>query len=849
MAEFIPIQKNQSASSLQSEQTTEKKAKFVPTEKERVSSMSSLQRAGRVGQSFTTGLTDIIGLPTDMVNFALDAVGLGEYKQIGGSDQLRSLGNILGLTFSPKDDPVTISERISKELGAISLPTSSFISLGSKVGTSATNLFSSAARTAARRPTATLAAETTAATSAALGGQAANTIFPDNEAAEVAGELLGGFTPSTLSNLPSVGKFIYRGGKAAIFPWTKTGGQFRAARRLQTASPDPETAASEIERLSETGVTPARMTGQEQLLEIENAVRRFDPSADWRISEQLTEAEKDLRQQARNFSGARPERVRDILENRRDYILDTLDVRAAQAGEEFTYKMAQLEGEATPRQISKIARETLETAYRDARDTEKSLWSAIDDNVIIDLSNSRQTLNDIVSSRSEAADPEDIPNYLPRLLQGSTSKPVNFAQDLRSRVLQDIRTERAKDAPNRRKISILSQVQDNILNDMRTGEGQSDALDTALSYSRELNEKFSRGRIGSVLGFERTGADKVVAEDTIDYILRGGTATTNIQELYNAAPQSRGQIEDFLKNTFSTSVIRENGKINSAAASRFFNKYGDILDMSPGVREELQSASKTGKRLDSLVERRNSFIKSLERPKKSTAALYLNAPIGQEIKRVLSSQNPAKTAAGLRALVRKDPEAVQGLKQAYVDELFTRSFQRSVDEEGFRFIKGGKFREMLNDTRSAAKALGLSDEELSRLETISTAFARSSASAETAKDIIGDQPSKIVDLIGGFLGAQVGGKLGSTSGSSLQGASRFSGAVRDALGFLTRDKATEIMREAVEDPKLFKDLLLTPTAPAAKQKAVASRLNTFLLGVAGDEPEENQAPSRISPTL
>lgn len=790
------------------------------------------------GASTLTGLADVLGAPTDIVNAGLSALGLEEYHQIGGSDDLRELGSKMGLTLAPGESVNGLIERINREIGATVLPVGGFLATGGRVAATSGSQLAQAARAAAQRPGLTSVLEFGSATTSAMGGELANKTLPGNEAAEIVGELGGGFAPSIIGAVPRIA-VIPRAVAKATFPFTEYGGRLRAARRLQSASPDTEQAAADIERFSTSGMTPAQASGQKQLLEIENAVRKYDPQADRRISESLSNAENRLREKAATIPGGRKERIREILENRRDYLLDTLDVRSGQASADFARRVSELGPEATPRELSAAANSTIRKAYEQARNTERELWGAIKTDIPTDMSETRQRLANILRSRSEASDPADIPGFV-RTLINRKNPSVRFVQDLRSRIGQEIRKEQALDAPNRRKISILTDLSDSLLEDMSKVGGQSESIDSALAYSRDLNQKFRQGKVGNILGFDRTGAGRVDPQDTIQYILGGGTPTTNVQEVYRAAPGSREQIEDFLRNTFAATVIKDGGGVDRKAGRRFLNKkYADILDLSPNLRDEFEQVVKRGERAETWANRREKVKKVMERPQKTVTSLWLNSPVDKEMDALLRAKNPVKVAAKLRRQMQGNDEALNGLKQAYLDSLFRKSLAGSPDEEGVRFIQGGKFREMLNETRGASKALGFSESELKRLETVSTALSRASTRAGTASEIVGDRPSKIIDIMGSVIGAKIGGKIGDTSGSSLQAAGRFSKEVREFLGKLTRDKATEIVRDAVEDPELYKSLLLGPTEPIKKQRMAVQRLNAYI-GTTQTHSEEQE---------
>src|SRR5690606_10661222 len=82
----------------------------------------------------------------------------------------------------------------------------------------------------------------------------------------------------------------------------------------------------------------------------------------------------------------------------------------------------------------------------------------------------------------------------------------------RSRALEDMRLARA--AGRRNEARILDRFQEAILADLDALEARAtgdvgESYRNALNFSRQLNEKFRRGTVGRLLGFERTGAPAV----------------------------------------------------------------------------------------------------------------------------------------------------------------------------------------------------------------------------------------------------------------------------------------------------------------------------------------------------
>jgi len=834
---------------------------------------SALSRANRLGQAATTGAANLLGMPVDMANSALERVGLGQYKQIGSSEDLLELGSKLGMTFKPGEEAEGLSERIAYELGSVSLPTAAILRLGrpalsatqsiakgAQEATRTIGPLTQTARMAARKPASTTALEVTSATGAAAGATFANQVAPDSEGLEVAGYLLGGFAPSFLQNFSVVGQFVSRGASFVASPLTGERGRQRAARRLQERVADPEAAAAEIDRQAGRGLTPARATGERNLIELESRVRQRYPEVDKQISEQLESAVDDLVKESRSIGSiSGQDRVQEILKNRRDYLLKSLDVESAKAGEAYAVRLSQLGQDANPRQIQAAFDETVGSAYDAARATERQLWNNVDTQGVADLQNTNTFYTGEIAKRSKAADPEDIPNFVEDLLNVDEAPTVNYLQDFRSRVLQNIRAERAKDAPNRNKIRFLSGLQENLLEDMQGAFGQSDVLDSAISYSRQLNTKFMQGRVGKLLGFERTGASAVNPQDSIDFILTGGTPTTNVEKVLDAVPQARDNISDFLKNQYAVTSVKPDGKIDKARSNAFFRKYRSVLNSIPGLEQELRNAATSGARFEELLKRKQTVNKLVRDPKRATLSLFLDKPVKDAMQDVLSSKNPSKEAAKIRRKVSSDTEAVEGLKCAYVESIFEKAKTGKLDEEtGEAIVSGPKIINQVSSTESAAKSLGLTSEDIERMKSIGQAISRAnrrgtpSVSLDERGQIVGDVQNYFLDSVAAFAGARAGGAIGGgNTGASIQAASRGSTALQKVFRFLTKDKAEEILVDAHTDKQLYRELLLTPRASKQRKDKLAKTLGAYLpssVNIFDDEQaQQSEETGKVGP--
>jgi hypothetical protein len=114
--------------------------------------------------------------------------------------------------------------------------------------------------------------------------------------ASLAGGVAGGLAPAAAPG-------VARRALETFAPFTKAGGELRAARQMQERAIDPELAARRALEAPE-GVTPARATGEERLMAQEaRLLEDAPPSVSQKVQEDLIKAQENLEQGMRSLYG------------------------------------------------------------------------------------------------------------------------------------------------------------------------------------------------------------------------------------------------------------------------------------------------------------------------------------------------------------------------------------------------------------------------------------------------------------------------------------------------------------------------------------------------------------------
>lgn len=824
----------------------------------------SLDTWQSLGKSFIAGLTDLVGLPFDLVNPLLSAAGL---PTAYGSNDLQSFLANYGLTYEPGQEPETFNNTVARLLGGLVVPEAGGRLLANRLARTLTydaaatpsvvrgvveEMFGAPAQTArlasAGRATGRaltrgsrtgaavgerlgsmsgVAGATLPVLGAAGGAEIASAMYPKSEVARSLGMLAGGLAPGALAlaplSLSAKGALAF--GKKTIFPYTEAGARPRAARRLQEAVPNPRQALQRTNQanfVEGAQFTPGRASGDRTLLGIERTLARENPD----IAEQVA-TDRDVSTQAALAAsdlGGDTGAARRVLETQRQETIDELARRAQQAAEDAIDAQAAVEPGLRLTDISRGASRTIEAAFERAREAEQRIWGRIPGDVETPIPNTLQVLKELKAEYTDFDELIQVPEGLQRtVLKTEESTPSFIAvRRLRTQVRTVMDRERAVPGTSKDAVYDLNKLYQALTEDMTNIPGFEGVTARASRVSSIIANKFKKGAVGKVLGFTKTGTRKVEPQDVIADILSGRIAQTKLQSLLKAAPQVTPEIKDYMRAKFLLATTQK-GTFDKNAAQRFLSSHKELMDLLPGLKSELSDVRRMTLRSEALGKRLEKTKRLAYHARQSRAALYLEAPLGEEWATIMRSHDPADAARGLYRRVSGDSSAVQGLKTSYVEYLLKRSRVRAFLESGAEMRSGNRFAALVENNRKVFEALGFTDEEMQRLDQIANTLARVEQTA-TAKPVTTDRPSAFMQRFAQVLGAQGGAALGTGQGGSIQTANIASRTFRNVLEHLTVDKGSAMVAEAVvKDKDLFKALMLGPTASAAR-KEQAGRL-------------------------
>lgn len=790
-------------------------------------------------------LNDINAGIADFLGFVLDPMIQGTFagapEELERPDSVRKQLSEYGLAPPPGAESDDFLGRMLYDMGNVLVPsllTFGYGSVLSQTGRAAQlasktpgaissvtrTPFENVAKTAAENPVKYWLTEFLSSFGATHGGILGETLTDGSPAGRAIGELLGGLSPEVVRGLTRAGGTVKK-----FSPFR--GHDQRAARRMQQLF---GSALDEIHRNQSDnilGLPPAIHSGDPGAASLQRAVEGANPQAAARLARKEAQA---MRRAEQILLGSDPEKSRKAV---RAYLNNLVSSSLANVKKRLSRLSPRKEYPAA------IVKDELNKSYRTARGRETALWRKVK-NPAVDTTDVDTLWEKTLRSRLPEDNPADIPEYLRTFLgdleqkgrallsrsphfyiykPGKMRPRVANVQALRSRIMEDIADEITKPRPNRSKLRIMNKTQDALLQTL-SSSSTGPQYDAALEYSRQLNNRFTKGFVGRFLGtstdeeFATLGPDIYKSLTNLD----ASDQRKAVQQMLAASPKARRRVEDIVKQTFYAQTVEDEIFLKDRG-KKFLRRNKGMLEEFPEVRKQIDELIDEQATLDTFMGERGPVTMSPVKKRMAVTGLYLNAPIGQEVQRILTqTENPA---AAFRALIKElggDKNALRGLRTTVKMYLLDQAkLSTGVNVLGESNISGRRLTKLLEQHAGDLNPV-LSPSERRRLKVI----ARELIKIESARGIgaaeggvISDAPARVLDIIARMIGAkggqalsEVGGGRGAGLGSSLVLAQTGSKEATGRLYRWTNDVAKQILIEAVEDQEKWDELVRLGTS-------------------------------------
>gem|GEM_PF-6462038 len=499
---------------------------------------------------------------------------------------------------------------------------------------------------------------------------------------------------------------------------------------------------------------------------------------------------------------------------------------------------------------STAATRILDDALVDARKAETALWNDVPKDV-------RMAGTGIIDAHTavragmlpeEPLPPSFVEAFVARAKDG---KGISSGEVLRFRSQMLMKGREARGQKKWGEARIYEDMADGALADIATMEGS--AAVNARTFSKSLNDAFSRTFASDALATKGTGADRIAPEAILQraYGSGGVLANKRFAELESAAQFNRSgksmlqEQEDFLRSAATATVDPQTGRVNPRTLEGFLRTNAPMLERFPALKRDLSDASNaeqafravqsSGERATKVIQQRAVFSEVIR-----------NENPAQAIKNVMNSANPLQSYRQLVKLAQKGPSgAVDGLRASTLDHA-ARSATSSTGDFSF-----ARYREILNKPIGRGPSMMrlmeangvMSAVQKDRMNAIlqnADRIEKSIVSKAKLGEVIGS-PDAIFDLVVRAVGANIGGasSLGQAAGAPIVLAGAGSKAARNLFEKLPRTRVMDVIQEASSNPKFMAKLLERPR-DAKHAKALEKQIHAFLIqaGITQDEQLE-----------
>lgn len=660
------------------------------------------------------------------------------------------------------------------------------------------------------------------------------------QTAGLLGGMATGAVPYVASRTPTAlgVRQLNKAVRTAAMPYTETGAREVARQRVQELAGGPDRAAAlanEIANGSEIGLTAAQQTDDPNMLAIEQTAARQDPNLRNRLSARVDQSRASAEARMPGADGD-VRAAQSFFEARRTEALQSIQARvdrATRGALRPSARNSEMENSET------VARQ-LREAEMAADAEEASLWAAVPKGAQVGTENMRRVASELIQA-TPRAQRADIPRTVTELLAPGTNdgfgafETVAEVHGLYSELRRTARSAMAGNDQNRNMARIANAVADAALDDLGAGSGVSEigrAIDAARAYSAAKHQTFDQGNVGRLLKRTLDGDDRINPSLTLESTVgRGGSkGALAYDEITRAADTNPVQnaAEDFLLAAFDRASFKPDGGHNPNGALRFLRDNAELLERMPYLRETFVESLRTQQLAGSLAARVSRVSVGANNPRLSAGAAFEQAAPERAVDQVFAAQRPSAEAAKLARTGRKDPsgQAMAGLKAAFSGHVIRNA-------TGAQGLSGQRMQRLLKspETRMALTSV-LSGPEMRRMDVIASELAKLDR-AQVATPSIGGlsnrSPNRVIEFVARVAAARHGAEIGGGAGGSLQTAQMASSRVKGILGRLQNDKAEQMLIDAVEDPELFRALLMDPGTISVRSEQY-NRLAPYLVG-------------------
>lgn len=406
-----------------------------------------------------------------------------------------------------------------------------------------------------------------------------------------------------------------------------------------------------------------------------------------------------------------------------------------------------------------------------------------------------------------------------------------------------------------KKIGIINRMREAILDDLEAA-GSLPEFQDAVKFSRELNDKFTKGAIGKSLGFAR--GETLSPELILNTITKGIEGTQSplqsVRQAISANPSIKSDIEGFLKAEFvlkAKNLI--NNKIDVDDGADFIADNLAILDGEfPELKKQFQELISSQTNVDRLSGVSQIVAATPKQKEKALASLFVNDDPNVAIGQLIGSENLQKTGFldDLVSEVNQDKtgQALRGLQSGFAEELI----KQSSSEAG---INGNALLKRVGELENTLlKSKLFTTKQINQMKIVGTGLNKIKfvqSQGQLKEGVMHDVITKLIGIPIQGIAASIGGKLGGSTGGlggGLRTANLLSKEAGSLLDSLTNKDSIDLLVRSVVDSDLRLDLLQNAKNLSVKDKtALLERVITAIKDIKNDGL--NRAKSLFTPDV
>ncbi|APT57777.1 hypothetical protein RGI145_12310 [Roseomonas gilardii] len=343
---------------------------------------------------------------------------------------------------------------------------------------------------------------------------------------------------------------------------------------------------------------------------------------------------------------------------------------------------------------------------------------------------------------------------------------------------------------------------------------QAEAWRAAQQARAEQGRLYDRGATRRVLD-TRMGQPVTPASQVPGVFFGPNSTPENIRQVLEAAGDrsvASRALEGYAATSLRDYAARPDGTLDPTRWRAWMQRHEAVLAELPELRRSMASVGEAAATVDRVAGLRKASMKEIET---GAARYFLGREPDRAMRGVLASGDPVSGIRELRRLVGNDPQAVAGLRRAYLDEWLRKATTTTLDAQGEFRLSPAMAQRFFRDNGGAAREL-FGEADLARMRAVADDMASSAFPASAGKAAGSNTYQNL--STGNFIARMSNGTIDPNNAIAQALGSGF-GVLQKLVYAQPEMLMRDLLREAMLDPKLAADML-SRASPASIRRAM-----------------------------